>query len=192
VEGKTMKDNKQEKMELAPKTLETANPFQMMRSFTRDMERMFEDFRGFDFPNFFRTDFAPFRMKFNEVEWMPQIEVFQNNDQFTVRADLPGLTKDDIKVEVTDQFLAISGERKEAKEEKQEGFYRSERSYGSFYRQIPFPEGAKTENAAATFHNGVLEITLPAPKVAAPSRKLEIKEPAEAKSAKAAVATARS
>lgn len=177
---------KTEKMELMPKTFETAYPFQMMRRFTRDMERMFEDFPGFWFPNFFKTDFAPFRMEFDKVQWVPQIEVLQNNGQFMVRADLPGLTKDDVKVEVTDDFLAISGERKEEKEEKQEGFYCSERSYGSFYRQIPLPEGAKTENAVATFLNGVLEITIPAPKVAAPTRKLEIKEPAESKTAKAA------
>ena len=181
-----MKDKKKEKMELAPKTPETANPFQTMRRFTRDMERLFEDFGGFSFPNFLRTDFAPLRMEFEKGEWMPQIEVLQNNGQFTVRADLPGLTKDDVKVEITDELLTISGERKEEKEEKREGFYRSERSYGSFYRQIPLPEGAKTENAAATFVKGVLEITIPAPQVATPTRKLEIKEPTEEKSVKVA------
>jgi HSP20 family protein len=179
-------DRKTGKLEMALKTPETGNPFQMMRRFTRDMERLFEDFGGFNFPTFFQTDFAPFRMELDNGAWMPQIEVLQNNGQFKVRADLPGVTKDDVKVEVTDEFLTISGERKEEKEEKQEGFYRSERSYGSFYRQIPLPEGAKTENAAATFQSGVLEITIPAPQVAAPTRKLEIKEPTEEKSVKAA------
>jgi HSP20 family protein len=125
-------------------------------------------------------------MEFDKGEWMPQIEVLQNNGQFKVRADLPGVTKDDVRVEITDNFLTISGERKEEKEEKREGFYRSERNYGSFYRQIPLPEGAMTENAAATFNNGVLEITVPAPKVATPTRKLEITEPAEEKANKAA------
>jgi HSP20 family protein len=125
-------------------------------------------------------------MEFDNGEWMPQIEVLQNNGQFKVRADLPGVTKDDVSVEVTDNFLTISGERKEEKEEKREGFYRSERNYGSFYRQIPLPEGAMTENAAATFQNGVLDITIPAPQVAAPTRKLEITEPTVEKSAKAA------
>ena len=178
-------DVKKGTMEVALKTPETTNPFQMMRRFTQDMERLFEDFGGFSFPNFFRTDFAPFRMDLKNGEWMPQIEVLHNNGQFMVRADLPGLTKDDVKVEITDDFLTLSGERKEEKEEKREGFYRSERSYGSFYRQIPLPEGAKTENAAATLANGVLEITIPAPEVATPTRKLEIKEPTQAKSAKA-------
>lgn len=179
-------DRKTRNMEVALKTPEMGNPFRTMRRFTKDMERLFEDFGGFNFPNFFQTDFAPFRMEFDDGEWQPQIEVLQNNGQFKVRADLPGVTKDDVKVEVTDKLLTISGERKEEKEEEREGFYRSERNYGSFYRQIPLPEGAMTENAAATFQNGVLEITIPAPKVAAPTRKLEITSPAEEKSVKAA------
>lgn len=173
-----MKENK-EKLELAQKTPETANPFQMMRRLTKNMERMFEDFQGFGFPNFFTTNFAPFRAEFENVEWIPQIEVLQKNGQFMVRVDLPGLTKEDVNVEVTNEMLKLSGERKEEKEEKGEGFYRSERSYGSFYRQIPLPEGAKIENAVATFHNGVLEITMPAPKAETSTRKLEIKEPKE-------------
>jgi len=180
-----MKDNKTEKMELERRTPETVNPFQMMRRFSKNMERLFEDFGGFNFPTFFKTDFAPFRMEFDKVEWVPQIEVLQTNGQFMVRADLPGLTKDDVKVELTDSVLTISGERKEEKEEKREGFYRSERSYGSFYREIPLPEGANTEKAAAIFHNGVLEITMPAAKVEIPTRKLEIKEPLKEKAAKA-------
>lgn len=180
------KETTKGKMEVALKTPETVNPFQMMRRFTKNMERLFEDFQGFGFPTFFKTDFPPFRMEFDNVQWVPQIEVLQNNGQFMVRADLPGLTKDDVKVEVTDDLLTLSGERKEEKEEKREGFYRSERSYGSFYRQIPLPEGAMTENAKATFEKGVLEITIPASKVEPSTRKLEITEPAEAKSAKAA------
>ncbi|HEX3250866.1 MAG TPA: Hsp20/alpha crystallin family protein [Pyrinomonadaceae bacterium] len=179
-----MKNEKKEKMELAPKTPETANPFGVMRRFTKDMERLFNDFEEFRFPNFFK-DFALSRMEFDRVEWVPRIEVLQRNGQFMVRADLPGLTKDDVTVELMDNVLTLSGERKEEKEEKGEGFYRSERSYGSFYRQIPLPEGAKTEDATATFRNGVLEITMTAPKAETSTRKLEIKEPTEAKSMKA-------
>ena len=175
-----MKNEKKEKMELAPKTPETGNPFGMMRRFTKDMERLFNDFEAFRFSNFF-NDFAPFRMEFDTAKWVPQIEVLQNNGQLLVRADLPGLTKEDVKVELTDDKLTISGERKEEKEEKREGYYRSERSYGSFYRELPLPEGAKTEDAAATFHNGVLEITMPVPKVETSTRKLEIKVPTEEK-----------
>jgi HSP20 family protein len=175
-----MKNEKKEKMELAPKSPETANPFGMMRRFTKDMERLFDDFEEFRFSNFFK-DFAPFRMEFDTAKWVPQIEVLHHNGQLLVRADLPGLTKEDVNVELTDDMLTISGERKEEKEEKREGFYRSERSYGNFYREIPLPEGAKTEDGAATFHNGVLEITMPVPKVETSTRKLEIKEPTEEK-----------
>ena len=179
-----MKNEEKEKMELAPKTPETGNPFRMMRRFTKDMERLFSDFEDFRFSNFF-TDFAPFSMEFDTAKWVPQLEVLHNNGQLLLRADLPGLTKDDVKVEVTNDMLTISGERKEEKEEKREGFYRSERSYGSFYRQIPLPEGTKTEEATATFRNGVLEITMPVPKVETPTRKIEIKEPTEPKAMKA-------
>ena len=173
-------------MEVALKTPETVNPFRMMRRFTKDMERLFEDFQGFSFPTFFTADFPPFRMDLEKGKWMPQLDVLKNNGKLTVRADLPGLTKDNVKIEITDDFLTISGERKEEQEEKREGFYRSERSYGSFYRQIPLPEGAQTENAAATFANGVLEITIPAPEVATATRQIEITEPKDEKSIKAA------
>ena len=185
LERKEAMNEKKEKTELAPKTPETGNPFGMMRRFTKDMERLFNDFEEFRFSNFF-ADFAPFRMEFDKAKWVPQIEVLQNNGQLLVRADLPGLTKDDVNVELTNDMLTISGERKEEKEEKREGYYRSERSYGSFYRELPLPEGAKTEDAAATFHNGVLEITMPVPKVETSTRKIEIKEPKEQKSMTAA------
>ena len=173
-----------DRMELERKTPETLNPFHMMRRFTQDMERLF-DFPGFMFPRLFKTDFVPFTKEFEKFEWVPQIEVLLKNEQFFVRADLPGLTKDDVKVEVTEEFLIISGERKEMKEEKREDFYRTERNYGTFFRQIPLPEGTNFEKATATFFNGVLEITMPMAKVEKPIRKLEIKEPIPEKAAKA-------
>lgn len=181
-----MKKEEKETMELARKSPEMTYPIGLMRRFTKDMERFFEDFEGFRFPNVFGRDFEPFRMEFDNVEWMPQIEMLQNNGQLVVRADLPGLTKNDVKVELTNDMLTISGERKQEKEEKREGFYRSERSYGSFYRQVPLPEGVKTESANAIFHNGVLEITMPAPKMETHTRKLEINEARAGKSIKAA------
>ena len=95
--------------------------------------------------------------------WSPQVEVFEREGQLVLRADLPGLTKEDVKVEVTNEAINISGERKSEHEEKREGYYRSERSYGSFYRSIPLLEGVNAEDANATFRNGVLEITMQAP-----------------------------
>jgi HSP20 family molecular chaperone IbpA len=107
--------------------------------------------------------------------WSPQVESFQRGDQFVVRADLPGLKKEDVKIELTDDSLTIEGERREEREEDREGYYRSERSYGSFYRVIPLPEGAITESAKANFNNGVLEIVLQAPpREVSGKRRLEI------------------
>jgi HSP20 family protein len=108
------------------------------------------------------------------------------NNELIVRADVPGLKKEDITIEVTEDALILKGERKHEKEEKREGFYRTERVYGSFYRTLPLPEGVKTENAKAVVHDGVLEITLPIATVEAKTKKLEITEPTAAKTVKAA------
>jgi HSP20 family protein len=101
------------------------------------------------------------------------------------KIDLPGIKKEDVKVEVTDGHLAISGERKSETEEKQEGVYRRERQYGSFHRVVPLPEGAKLEDVKATFADGVLEVSVPMPaKAQAKPRTVEIQEaPKAAKSA---------
>lgn len=173
------KENKEESKELQKRNggeaLETFSPFGFMRKFAEDMERLFEDFEGFRFPSLYGREFFPFRKEFGHVDWVPKVEVLQSNGGLKVRAELPGLKKDDVKVELTDEALTISGERKEEKEEKREGFYRSERSYGSFYRQIPLPEGVKADKASATFNNGVLEVTMQVPKIEPHGRRLEIK-----------------
>jgi HSP20 family protein len=104
----------------------------------------------------------------------PQVDIFERDGKLVLHADLPGMTKDDVTVEVTDDAVVIQGERKYEHEENQEGVYRSERSYGRFYRQIPLPEGVKTENATANFKNGVLEVTLDAPQTAKNRKRIEI------------------
>ena len=87
------------------------------------------------------------------------------------------MKKEDVKVEVTDGYLTISGERKTEAEEKKEQFYRCEREYGSFYRAVPLPEGVKLEDVKATFADGVLEVSVPLPAKAEPAvRKVEIQE----------------
>ena len=159
------------------------NPFAFMRRFAGDMERFFEDFGSFRVMPLLRRDLWPRVGEFGRAEWSPEVEVFERDGHFTVRADLPGLRKGDVKVEVVEGALTISGERKEEKEEEEEGFYRSERTYGSFFRRLPLPEGVKTEEAAATFRDGVLEVTMPAPKSEPKGRTLEIKEETEAKAA---------
>lgn len=170
------------------KALETTSPFSFVRRFAEDMDRLFDEFNGYRFPNLFSREILPFRNEFQNAAWAPQIEVRRHNGDLTVRADLPGMTKDDVKVELTDEALTISGERKEEKEEKHEGYYRSERSYGTFYRQIPLPQGVDADKATATFTNGVLEVTIQVPKTELRGRKLEIKEGVETAKAKTAAA----
>jgi HSP20 family protein len=160
-------------------SLLSGSPFSFMRRFGEEMDRLFDDFgfgRGWLAPSFGRDFFPAGFGDFGRTGWSPQVEVFEREGQFVVRADLPGLTKDDVKVEVADGALTISGERKSEHEEKGEGFYRSERSYGSFYRQIPLPEGVNADEAQATFNNGVLEISIQAPQRQPRSRRLEITE----------------
>lgn len=169
------------------KPMTAATPFGFMRRFATEMEQLFQDFEGFRFPSVFGREFFPFTRELERVAWTPQVEVLQTNGDFKVTVDLPGLKQEDIKVEVTKDFLTISGERKEEKEEKREGFYRTERSYGSFYRQIPLPEGAKTDTATAKFVNGVLEVKLAAPKTEPQVRRLEIKDEVTTKAKAAAV-----
>lgn len=102
--------------------------------------------------------------QWGEQIWAPEIEVFERDGKLVVRADLPGLKKEDIKVEVRNDTLIIQGERREERKEDREGYFLSERSYGSFYRAVPLPEGVNAENAKATFRDGVLELTMDAPK----------------------------
>jgi HSP20 family protein len=93
--------------------------------------------------------------------WVPAIEVTENNGACVIRAELPGLKTEDVKVEVADGVLTLEGERKVEHEAEHGGVYRTERMYGRFYRRIPLPDGAKVDRAQAKFDNGVLEISVP-------------------------------
>lgn len=134
----------------------TLSPFGMLRRMQQDMDRIFEGF-GFGRRGLMQSSGE------GRAEWMPAIEAFQRGNEFVVRADVPGLSKDDLTVEVGEDQLTIQGERKYDHEEEREGVYRSERSYGSFYRVIPLPEGAVADSAKANFKDGVLEVVLQAP-----------------------------
>lgn len=158
-----------------------ADPFALMRHFKDEMDRVFGDFGwGRHWFSPWATGawrgMAPQGGGFGDTAWSPQMEVFERGDHLVVRADLPGLNKDDVHVEITRDGIAIQGERHQEKEERREGFYHSERSYGGFYRRIPLPEGIDADKADAKFRDGVLEITMPAPKLAAShGRRIEVK-----------------
>jgi HSP20 family protein len=144
----------------------SASPFALMRRMAEDMDRMFESF-GFGRGRFAPRLWSDVPERFGEPElavWAPEIEVFDREGEFVVRADLPGLKKEDVRVEVTENALILEGERRKEHEERREGFYRSERSYGRFSRAVPLPEGVDTEKVEAEFKDGVLEVRLPAPK----------------------------
>jgi HSP20 family protein len=105
--------------------------------------------------------------------------MYERDGKLHVCADLPGLNKDDIEVNIENDAVTIRGERQSQHEDRddQRGFYRSERSYGSFYRAIPLPEGVNAENAQASFRDGVLDITFDAPKqTGGGGRRLEISD----------------
>ena len=113
----------------------------------------------------------------------PAVEAFQRGNEFLIRADVPGMNRQDLHVEVGDDAVTIRGERREDRKEERDGVFWTERSYGSFTRVIPLPPGAITDSAKASFKNGVLEIVMQAPSVETRrGRRLEISgTPDEAK-----------
>lgn len=139
-------------------------PFGMMRRLSTEMDRFFGGL-----PKAFTA--GPFD------GWVPDVEAYARNGNFVVRADLPGMSEKDVKVEVLGNRMTISGERTQEKETKEADYYATERSYGAFSRVVTLPEGAVAEKATATFKQGVLEIQVPMPPApAAPAaRTVEVK-----------------
>ncbi len=141
---------------MTPREFFSANPFELMRRFTDEMNRAFT---------------GTWR---EERAFMPPVEIRQKGDNLIISAELPGIKKEDVKLEMTDEGLLIQGERKREEEEREEGFYRSERSYGRFARLIPLPEGANIDQTKAQFNNGVLEVTVPVPQLEKKEKRREI------------------
>jgi HSP20 family protein len=96
-------------------------------------------------------------------DWSPAIDAYQRGNEFVIRAEVPGMQRQDLTVEVGDDSVTLHGERKREFEEDREGVFWTERSYGSFTRVIPVPPGAIGDSAKATFNNGILEIVMQAP-----------------------------
>lgn len=152
----------------------SGNPMSMLERFADEIDSVFGDF-GLG-RSWLRRGWMG-RPLTSAQMWSPAIEVHQQNNEFVVRAELPGINKGDINVDVSDDDITISGERRQEQESERGGVYRSERRYGSFSRTIPLPEGAIADQAKATFKAGVLEIRMPAPpEQVARGRRLEIKE----------------
>jgi HSP20 family protein len=129
----------------------------MMKKFTDEMDRLFYGTRT------------------ETGVWAPAVELKEEPGKFRLMAELPGLKPEDVKVAVTEDAVTIEGERKYEKQEKREGFYHTERSYGRFYRSIPLPKGADAEKVSAAFNNGILEVTIPVPEFKPKAREIPVK-----------------
>jgi HSP20 family protein len=109
-----------------------------------------------------------------ERAWTPAIDVVRDNGNLVVRADVPGIKPQEVKVEVEDDILTVSGEHEERKERKDEGYLRRERRYGSFSRSMALPSGVDPKKIKAKTHDGIVEVTIPLPKEPE-KKKIEIK-----------------
>ncbi len=144
-------------------SLRGESPFMAMRQMAEEMEKMFDEWdlrRSFVTPFIGRQSFSKRLEEFGKRMYLPDIEVLDRDGRFVVRVDLPGISRKDLNVEVSERELVISGERQENEEESKKGFYRTERAYGSFYRSIALPEGVDADSAKAKFNDGVLEISM--------------------------------
>ena len=145
------------------------SPFSLMRRMAEDMNRIFGDLGvgpSFGISPLLSPSLGQGRglTSGGARAWAPQLETFRRGDKLVVRADLPGLRKEDVNVEVDDGVLTISGHRSEEQVDEGDDFYRIERSYGEFFRALPLPENVSGESCEATFKDGVLEVTLTLPK----------------------------
>lgn len=146
------------------------SPFALMKQFTEEMDRAFHHAPLFE----------------GEKAWAPAIEVNEKEGKLLVTAELAGMKPEEIKVHIDGDNLVVEGERRQEKEEKREGYFHSERSYGKFYRCIPLPAGAKADVTAAHFSNGVLEVTVPLAEVKAKRQDVPVQEAIKPDTAKKA------
>ena len=102
--------------------------------------------------------------------WIPAMDLVETDDHFVLKADLPGMSENDVNIEVENNVLTVSGERKTELEDKHEGYYRLERSTGAFSRSLTLPEGVDAGAVTASFENGVLEVRIPKPEEVKPQK----------------------
>lgn len=126
-------------------------PFEGLMTMRKDMDRLFEEFFG-DTPLFQRG-------KVSVLE--PAIEVAETDDAVIVKAQVPGVSKEQLHLSISDNVLTLKGETKAEDEKKEKNFYRREIRYGSFQRTIPLPVTVQADQAKAQLKNGVLQVTLP-------------------------------
>jgi len=102
--------------------------------------------------------------------WIPAMDLVETDEHLVLRGDLPGLSEEDVEIEIKDNVLTVSGERKAEHEERSEGFYRVERAFGRFSRSLTLPRGVESDKVSAKFDRGVLEVRIPKPEERKPTR----------------------
>jgi HSP20 family protein len=147
-----MSAEKEKKTEVMPfRSSSWMSPFERM-------EDMMEDF----FKRPFGRSFWSGMPRISEgVEPSPSVDIFEKGDDVIVKSDMPGMTKEDIEVNLTDDSITLSGERKKEEKVEEKNFYRLERSYGSFRRTFALPSEVRSDKAKASFKDGVLEVRIP-------------------------------
>ncbi|OQX10319.1 MAG: hypothetical protein BWK76_20865 [Desulfobulbaceae bacterium A2] len=149
-----MGNNKKDKTELVTQNRPRAlSPFE-------EMERHVEDFFRHPFAAFDQPAWPPFKF-LKPGETSPSVDIFEDKGVVVVRAEVPGIAKEDLQVNISDNILTISGEKKQETKEEKKNYHRLECSYGSFCRRFRLPQGVEADKAAAAFKDGVLEIRLP-------------------------------
>lgn len=126
-------------------------PFRDLVSFQDEMNRLFDDF--------FSQPMK--RSEWTEGVWSPSVDLSETKDNVMIKAEIPGMTKDDIKISVQDNIITLKGEKKQEKEEKDANYHRIERNYGSFCRSFNLPTAVKADKIKATYKDGVLQVNLP-------------------------------
>jgi HSP20 family protein len=126
-------------------------PFRDMVSIQDEMNKLFDDFLG-----------RPLmRTEWSEGVWNPSVDISETKDNVLIKAEMPGLNKEDVKISMQDNMLTLTGEKKQEKEEKETNYHRVERSYGAFSRSFSLPTSVKNDKIRATYKDGILSITLP-------------------------------
>jgi len=149
-----------------------------MRRFNEDIGRLFQEFvlgGSAMAPGARATDLGLLGGGVADIgNWAPDVDIFERDGQLIVRAALPGIDREDVTVEVRDDAIVLRGEEREEREEDRGDYYVREMVRGSFYREIPLPEGVNADNATATFRNGVLEIVIPEARGQTRGRQLQV------------------
>jgi HSP20 family protein len=134
------------------------NPARQLDTFQSDIDRVFDAFFGAPMTNG------------TTRRWVPAMDLVETDDHLVLRADLPGLDKEDVEIEVNDGVLTVSGERRTEHEDSADGYHRVERAYGRFSRSLSLPQGIDADRVRADFDKGVLEVRIPKPAERKPHR----------------------